>query len=724
MGIEGFFNSLKTDYSIVKDIFPNTKIKYDIDSLFFDFNSIIHVVSYRVINFIYNLMLSYLNKKDTSQQIINIIDSENTLLNDFKISSKVSDNNIIIYFNEYFNENKIVKIIIKNLKLYLKQLINNHFSNLQLIYISIDGVPSKAKIVEQKKRRYISIFVENVHKIILNKHKEYLKKNNNYNKIKHKVSWNKSINISPASSFMIKLDEELELFKIELKKMFKCNVIISGFNEEGEGETKIMRYINNNEIGSKICIYSPDADLILLTLIIKNNNIKQSYVLRNDQQKSNKIVKNIIDCVDSMINITRLKNIILLQFDKKLNKTNIINDIIFIFTFFGDDFLHKLESINVKEDIKFLTEKYSSFILSKKYILYQDKGLFKINLENFAAFLKELIPYEDYFLKRNHLLKKYMNVRKEFKKHSPKKKDHSIFDYIINNKQLIKWSKTIDDRYHQSKVDNTNKYEIEKYQFNNMLDTFYEKLNNKDNINLGEFYNNKNISNKIFIESKKKFYDKYFKDLKLATKNYIMGLIWIVDYYFNDITYNIWYYPFEKSPLLSDIYNGLTNLNNFDNLRNELKIKYISKYNLSPLEQLLYIIPFDKDLKLIDNIFYSYPFKDKIKQIINKLIDDDKYPNIKKISHDIYTSDKNNLIDCTGVNFMSKCILKIVHNTNKINIDEFITFVRKYLPLQNQKIFNKGGFLKKYKKYKSLFFYTGKIKYKRKYNKYKYLLKY
>ena len=778
MGIEGFFNSLKSDYSIVKDIYPKDKTKYKINSLFFDFNSIIHVISVRVLSFINKLMINCIttaNKKYVVnyKEVIHMIDPTFLLLKDFNMSigtSKYDENDIIKYFNEYFTDSLITSLIILNIKLNIKQLLKNHFDNneLKLVHIAIDGVPNKAKIVEQKKRRYMGIFVGDMIKKIFNKHKNNLKNAeglyNKYNVLKNKISWNKSLNISPATSFMIKLDEELNVFKKELEKTYKdLKVIISGFKIRGEGETKIVDFINyelSPKNSKNICIYSPDADVILLALLLNNKNIKQSYVWRNDQQKSAKEVTNIIDNVDSIIDISRLEKIILLQYsdnttNDRLKDKNIINDIIFIFTFFGDDFLHKLESINVKMDIQFLTNIYGEYLKQNKnkyiYLLENHKDQININYDNFLFFLKQIIPYEDYFLKRNYLLKTYHNAKKLFKDEQPKKNDHSIFKHIIKTKRLYKWTNTIFDSYHQSKVNSDDPYEVELYQFNNMLDEFNLKLNHHDDIKLGKYYEiitNKDkskftkINDKEFYNSKKRFYKKYFSNKQDALNNYNEGLIWILDHYYNNTSYDKWYYKYDKSPLLTDIYynlkNNIKNDRGFYEIRSKLSKYYKTHipHGLStPLEQLLYIIPFRKgnhnntNDKLIDNIFrlYSQNQRNKIKNIVSDIFHSHikcLYPDLNSITSYIYTHDKNDLIDCNGAYFMSKCTLKVVHESNKIKNIDLSNLVRETLPVEKQKVLLKGGMIKKYKKYKSLYYSTGKMKHKYKFNKYKKLLRY
>ena len=60
---------------------------------------------------------------------------------------------------------------------------------------------------------------------------------------------------------------------------FNIQVIMSGCREVGEGEHKIMNYINENPIEGNNFIHGLDADLIMLSLINKSN----IYLLRESQ---------------------------------------------------------------------------------------------------------------------------------------------------------------------------------------------------------------------------------------------------------------------------------------------------------------------------------------------------------------------------------------------------------------------------------------------------------
>jgi hypothetical protein len=110
----------------------------------------------------------------------------------------------------------------------------------------IDGVAPRAKINQQRERRYKSHFFKGL---------PLIKESNESNDIngsndKIKVSWN-SNKITPGTLFMEKLSNSLNKFKIELLDNKNTDfyapkdIIISDSNEAGEGEHKMMKIISN-----------------------------------------------------------------------------------------------------------------------------------------------------------------------------------------------------------------------------------------------------------------------------------------------------------------------------------------------------------------------------------------------------------------------------------------------------------------------------------------------
>ena len=474
MGIERFFNSLKDDFNITESITPDSRRIIKSNYLFIDFNSIIHVVSQRINNIVDTIVrqslldyngcgdgnsMEYLNNLNLDKDI-RLIDIE---LPKSDFSSGDSEQNVLDNCKNYFTIERLDEIIINNVGLFVINLIRKFDRrDLELVYMSIDGVPSKAKMVEQKKRRFMGEFESNAMKEIIEKYKDDLdvdKKTNcnvpfnKYRYLQNKIIWSRGA-ISPATSFMLKLSRFLTDIKFKNKineintNLGKDNIILSNFTEKDEGEKKIMDYINDNEINGSICIFSPDADLILLTMILKNKNLKK-IVLRNDQQRSEKIT-NTIDSYYDITDINKLEDMIYEYMDNSdLSKSDVIDDIVFIFTIFGDDFLHKIDSFDVRNDINLILDIYKKFVVDKNYILFGVKRK-QINYKNFKKFLEKLGENENDLIKRNFMNKKYKN-----------------FNWLSND--IISKTQINSNQVVDFILQHNSNFEIEKFQ-NNIID--------------------------------------------------------------------------------------------------------------------------------------------------------------------------------------------------------------------------------------------------------------
>jgi 5'-3' exoribonuclease 1 len=123
------------------------------------------------------------------------------------------------------------------------------------VHIMIDGVAPRAKINQQRERRYKSHFL----KTLSTEQTEG-------------VQWDTN-KITPGTYFMKKLKTELVQF---VTIMCRDNphvesINISDADEPGEGEHKMMKYIEETmgNTRSQIAIYGLDADLIMLSLLSK-----------------------------------------------------------------------------------------------------------------------------------------------------------------------------------------------------------------------------------------------------------------------------------------------------------------------------------------------------------------------------------------------------------------------------------------------------------------------
>jgi 5'-3' exonuclease len=730
MGVEKFFSSVKKPFfkkyfkhnqQFIRDFKDKLKCNY----LLIDFNSIVHITS--------QYMLQG-NKND-------------------------------------FDKNDFEQNLIENVLKYILNLLHNYIetNNIKGIDICVDGVPTMSKIYEQKKRRYMGDLLHNI---------TLVKKEN-------KFTWSKN-NISPGTDFMRNMIDGLKSkeFETSIKKICK-NIIyynVSGVDINGEGEFKIVNIIKNLKKSSDIVVYSPDSDMILLLLLSLSNH--KIVMLRYDQQNTSY----------NTININEFHNILMkyieyriVQVNKSINieldKIIIINDIVFILSIFGDDFIAKLETVRVNLDINIILDLYVMNIIKNGYIMTFSNNKYIINTNNFLSFLKSIQHLEIFFIDRNrkhHIYSNYHKIEDEIIGNILYKLRDIIINYIwkfiylnkpsnisvspinvnkyieinkfirfINNKEpnidtnllakfmkkninntddcftkmeeiflsnyieilqninidnylilkpiellkeillyfykyyslpfnnTIKLSKvklnyntfSSTDPIHEKRLKRYAKEDQYNYKIDNKLDNYFKMFNPLD-----DFYNN---TKKSDLETYNLYYKIHFNNINIKdlVNDYITGLNWVLNYYHNNIIDWTWYYRYNRSPLLREIimyFNPkLFTLNNY---------KVIEPW-FTPLEHFVFVTPFDinniKSHLNIDNFTMIQYNKNNINNIIN-FISNNKhfFYNLTQIYKTLLN---NKLVDCSSSFFLSKCHLLFLEN--KIDINEYIISIRKYLKL-------------------------------------------
>ena len=389
----------------------------------------------------------------------------------------------------------------------------------KLVYIAIDGIAPKGKMKQQRQRRFKSALER---------------------KYSSDHSWNTNA-ISPGTYFMSKLNEALKVFI----KTLKIKIILSDSDERGEGEHKILHYIKTNELLGKICIYGLDADLIMLSLVSRKDNI----VLLRERTEYN-IEKTENDYI--YLKIDPLKDHIIDSLDiDQVNKEQIINDYIFICFLLGNDFMNHIPSLNLRyggHDL--LLRVYSD--LQKRY-----QGYF------------QLIDH-----KQPDLL--HMTFFKEFiQEISAKEKETMRKIFSIRERQ----SKKIQNQYH-------NDFQMFRKQVKDNLSLediyrFQSETYDKDHPSDGK----KMIENLPILYSfgERKEYNEMKYNDKLC-EDYMKSLLWTTHYYFDKCC--DWRYSTEynEAPLTEHLFRYITDH------------KIIVEHNdneFSNYEQLSYIFPKD-----------------------------------------------------------------------------------------------------------------------------------
>ena len=501
MGIPRLFRKLVEDY-------PDTHFSYkkltDVDYFYIDFNSIIYGIITRI------------DKK----------------------TNKNYDKDILADINKC-----------------LQHLICEVVRPKKGVYIAFDGSVPRAKMVQQRWRRFKSV-----------KEAKYFDKLKEKYGIEKKYEWDIR-KISPGTEFMDKVSKNIISYikKGGLYKHGKIDIIVSDSLVPGEGEHKFMpeiRSLVKKDPEAKVVIQSPDGDIIMLAISTHKNNI---YILR--EPNGQKLIELYQGDEFIYLDINKTKDHFLeslvQEYDGEIDKERHMVDFVFLTFFAGNDFIIPPPYLKIKEKgmEKLITIYKRLFPEEDEYLVTKD---FNINLDFFRNIVRELAENEEFNYRQ--LQKKRDRVRKNGGLTNAQKRnqeDMSEYEIAISNYKHL--------------------------EYYNQLNPMFEKYNpyfNKIN-----YYEPKHVWKsqyyKHFFNLDKSNNNVYNSHRSEICKNYIEALVFNLHYYFKS-TPPSWhfFYRYRVAPVMSDLF---TNLSRIKSLKKFVNFKKDSPY--LPFEQLMLILP-------------------------------------------------------------------------------------------------------------------------------------
>lgn len=254
------------------------------------------------------------------------------------------------------------------------------FKPTTMLYIAVDGLCPRAKMNQQRKRRYMSAW-----------------RNQRLQDCRDKLNimsvyWDTNA-ITPGTHFMKKLDEALQEWAHQQKHL---HVLVSPSSEVGEGEHKIFKFLNNeqsiNDDQNDILIYGLDADLIMLSLI---NKQASKICLVRDKPAFNIPIK----CASTYLkmNINELSKSLFAKYQSMLSNDidcmQFTRDYIVLCSLLGNDFIPPLSCLKIKQNgIDVLIDTY----VKQGVPLTTDN---EVNVSVMSRILSSLARHEDVLMK-------------------------------------------------------------------------------------------------------------------------------------------------------------------------------------------------------------------------------------------------------------------------------------------------------------------------------------
>ena len=398
-----------------------------------------------------------------------------------------------------------------------------------LLYIAIDGVAPRAKMKQQRYRRYHSykekILVKNIYK-------------------KHGITkgaiWDTNA-ITPGTIFLTKLSMYLQksIPLQQVKQKYNCTLLLSDSSVPGEGEHKIMAYMRDHiDTDSTNILYGLDADLIMLSLCVDHT----IYLLREathfgQVKKDHLLYFSISNLRDNLYDeITQYIDVE----DFELLKKNIIIDYVAMCFLMGNDFLPSILYLDIgNNSIDDMIHIYTSLLTLKKRYLVQEGTI------NYT------------FL--GQIFNRLFNQEAEYKQNTIR----------ILSKSYIHYKKC------KTKVDK----ELTRLNYLPTITRIHRKTPPPIDLEKPDW--------------KEQYYKYYFnithtnqskQYIKLICKNYVQGLEWTLEYYLKGCPSWTYYYKFRMAPCFKDICT-------YFNQQRIYKTQFELGEPYKPIEQLSIVLP-------------------------------------------------------------------------------------------------------------------------------------
>ena len=524
----------------------------------------------------------------------------------------------------------------------------------KLVYIAVDGEAPLAKMNQQRKRRFLGD-----------------------DKLR--------IQISPGTKLMERIHQNILLnmskFEYYKNKNEPIDIIYSSYIERGEGEDKIMKFMDslNSSPNENHVIHGLDADIIIRSFI---SDVKNIYVYRLPKYPSNKyelnnpqprITVNIkeIRYYTYYYLVDRLEY----QFNNDIDIMKFTKNIFFMATLIiGNDFIPKLPTLAHTVNMDYYLDKFITFFnklenddkneIVKHIIKISDQTDFNIDhsfIQAYTFLLLSIVNNEERYFRENFRdLDKLPSYFRDMLVNL--RYDTSPFHIFKHNwyEQLM-FDTTSDESLDLISIIDAN-YEAkpkEKYLDDSKYNPYTNTLLSSDYIKVGKkyiinMYQDKIISNKI------KFKD-YHKSEYISNmvKSYLYMCLWTLNYYYknNEFRYDL-YYPYPIAPMISEIieFRGMVGHNDgYKNTQIDVNNTRNSKLNSDAFL-----------FKIIPNTSHIFPSKYKGLTINGGMLNDlfpthyEKHTILARVSHEKEALLPN--IDPTRVNEICLSVDGVLEN--------------------------------------------------------------
>ncbi|KAL9183739.1 hypothetical protein ACHAXT_004595 [Thalassiosira profunda] len=496
----------------------------------------------------------------------------------------------------------------------------------KVLYLAVDGVAPRAKMNQQRSRRFRSSKeAEALAATILARD----------GALPDRDAFDSNC-ITPGTDFMLKLGLAMRKwieYKQKTDPVWKngCDVVVSGPDVPGEGEHKVMDYIRETKElydpddpskshphwspGLTHVLYGLDADLIMLGLATHEPHFmllreKMSVVMAGRGRHKHRKKKDMLDYTRDdfeLLELAALREMFQIQFRKfadsgrlkvEYDVRRVIDDFIFVCMFVGNDFLPHVPHLEIDNGALSLMLNNYIDLLPEWGGYLTDKG--KIHPARLEQFFYNLAVFEEEHFRRRAYEENEpgwgLGTENEQEKDdfyggwygdtpTPALAKEANEKLVVETNVFGENGEDVEDESSPElkALDSTIKSKVEKK---------FKKLHPRDaSRSYREFY----YESKLHISPLATKRGEAQRDRRAIARDYLEGLHWNLNYYHNGCCSWAWFFPHLYAPLSTDLVNlwefyGDEDIDVQDN-DGFREFNFDSTEPFPPLAQLLSVLP-------------------------------------------------------------------------------------------------------------------------------------
>ncbi|KAF4319410.1 hypothetical protein BBO99_00003558 [Phytophthora kernoviae] len=455
---------------------------------------------------------------------------------------------------------------------YLDRLITHIIKPKKIVYIAIDGVAPRAKLNQQRSRRFRA-GLERQEALEKEKYMQ-IKLEDEKNGMKAKPVSNKfdSNCITPGTEFLSTLSQHLVYFvrqKMKTDPLWaRLEVFFSGSEVPGEGEHKIVEFIRHRkmvpgyEANLRHCMYGSDADLMLLGLMTHEPHftlVRETVVWGNQHRKV--AAKQIEEQQWQLVHLSLFREYLMMEMrvQPPLDGERMLDDFILLTFLLGNDFIPHSPTLEISEDaIPLLLKVYRELLESHQGSYLTNSG--EITNLKLLQELFQIIGSQE----EEILVNRAMEEKRRSSRRGGRQVKQLDVEEVNVQKAILALRDDDDDDVPPHLMDDEEEDEEEAERA--LLEALDGPEETRRSIEIEESDREvlMLIGSESFQDTKWDYYERKYgiprgngnasnKELEQVKKHYMEALVWCLAYYFQGPPSWSWYYPYHYAPMVSDL---------------------------------------------------------------------------------------------------------------------------------------------------------------------------